>query len=290
MLAASMVIGLGDTVFVQDAGRRIAVFDPNGAPVREVVTAFGVTGGMAGSHSRFDAMSTGELLLGANVATKDLSGVPLYFTDSRGGLQKAFGTPNLGTMGSATFRVITRAAVDGRFWVVERSNYRLEEVDARSGSILRVVGVHAPWITRPLLMSEVEARAFEKTVPVKYGRVDPRNKPTHLEFAPAPALETMQLDSQNRLWVQWRIAAAGWDTVTLKYPEPEEFRLSKELDDLLYASVVDVIDLTTNTLVMRHRMPFYAQLAGPEFVAHSYYDDVGRPRAEVWRVRPKSPE
>jgi len=58
----------------------------------------------------------------------------------------------------------------------------------------------------------------------------------------------------------------------------------RSLNDSLWHTLVEVIDLETRSVLVRHRFPFHAQLAGPGVVAHPYLNDKGETEVETWRM------
>lgn len=285
---SQFLVGLGDSLYLLDYGRRFSVFGPDGKFARErrlqlsPNTGFGLTRTLM-------PLADGRIIVNSSIPSKDYAGIPLFQVNQSGSIDKGFGTMNLASIGSLSMRVVTAGRDNKTAWVAEPGNYRLEEIDLVTQETKRVIGVNAPWFDHAPIMTVEESRDhFAKTTMVRKN-VDVNKRPERMEHAPMTFLRDMQLDERGRMWLVWQVPAAGWDTVTLKYPHLEEMAISNELNDRLWSSVVDVLDVERGALVARRRFPFHAHLAAPEFIAHSYFDESGIPKVEVWQMRVTPP-
>jgi hypothetical protein len=133
-------------------------------------------------------------------------------------------------------------------------------------------------------MNREEARTRFKQAKRVIVNSDPGRKSGFMQREPATLLRGMQADGNNRLWLVWQVPRAGWDTVAVTYPKADEMQINTASNDLLWETVVDVVDPTSKQLLARRRFPFHAHLMRPGYLAHSYYDSMSAPAVDVWSV------
>lgn len=288
------VLGLGDTLFVNADGRRINVYAPDRVPVRETILTFSNNNCESSYGGQVLPLPDGRLLLGVGAATSATSDSSLFLSDVNGMLLFAFGTPST-TQPGWTCRSLARDTSRGGVWVAEPRGYRLELLQipepGEPMQILRSIGVVAPWFMdgqRPFMTAE-ESSASVAKYGIRY--IDPpKERPIRLTSPPSSGLRNMFVDAEGtRLWLAWQVPAAHWDTVPLRYTYPEESMLGDELNDALWTTVVDVIGSRRNVLLLRQPFPFYAQLAAPGVLAHSYYSSAGEPEVDIWGIARRVP-
>jgi len=278
----SFVVDAADTIHVLDSGRRISVLTLDGKGIRDVRTTVTINS-ESGLSQAYIPRPDGSIIASASSAAPNFAGIPLYALSNHGEIEKAFGTPNLSSMGAHTARILSAGVEIGRVWVAEPTNYRLEEVRVSDGSVTRIIAIAAPWFDKSPIMtkSESDVRFAESRIQVV--KMDLKSRPTKVSIPPRTALRGMQLSS-GKLWLLWQLPAPRWDTVGTKYPFPEEMRLSSELNDRMWITAVDVVDVDQGKLLARQYFPFHAHLIAPEFMGHSYYTKSGEPRVDVWRL------
>jgi hypothetical protein len=89
----------------------------------------------------------------------------------------------------------------------------------------------------------------------------------------------------DHLWVAWQVPAPGWREVSLRYPLPDDMLIGAELNDQLWHTIVDVLDLSADRLLARTHFPFHGHLAAAGVVAHPYFDAKGETVVELWSVK-----
>lgn len=289
-----LFVAPGDSLYVAADARRVNVYDPDGTPVRQTTLQMGSIPCFAGTGGLFVALDDGRLVIGQDVRTDGLLGVPLQLVDREGGHRQGFGVRNTASVG-ITCRSLAWDAATQSLWASEAHGYRLEQLGASAEGVFRTIrqiGVQAPWLRdgRPPLLTPEALAAELATATVRRVDVDVRRRPERLAHPPQAVLRNMQADSAGRLWLAWRVPAPGWDTVTLRYPLAEEHTLSDELDDLLWHTVVDVIDTRRARLLVRDTFPFHGHLATAGVLAHPAYSATGGPEVTLHQLRLRAPE
>ena len=285
-----MTLSAGDSLFVAADQRRINVYAPSGAFARQTILQFTNASCLSSTGNVFAPLSDGRLAIGSSVLSRDQLEHPIALADADGQRATSFGVANTSTIGSLSCRAIVADPAAGVLWALEPFGYRLEELQRSPEGRFRTVrqlGVRAPWFREgedPFMTPEqlVESLASAK---VQVQQATPRTRPTHLTRPPSSSLRNVLRDAEGRLWLAWRIAAPRWDTVTLRYPLADELSLSDELDDLLWHTVLDVVDTRSEALLVRDTFPFHGQLAAPGVLAHPRYSPSGGIEVDVYRFR-----
>lgn len=292
--AHGLFVAPGDSLYVVADARRVNVYDPDGTPVRQTTLQLGSIPCLAATGGLFVALDEGRLVIGQEARMDRLLGMPMRLVDREGGHLQAFGVRNTASIG-ITCRSLAWDAATQSLWAAEAHGYRLEQLGASADGVFRTVrqiGVRAPWLRdgRAPLMTPEALEAELATATVRRVDVDIRRRPERFVQPPQAVLRNMQADSAGRLWLAWRVPAPGWDTVTLRYPLPEEHTLSDELDDLLWHTVVDVIDPRRARLLVRDTFPFHGHLAAAGVLAHPAYAATGGPEVTLHQLRLHAPE
>ncbi len=283
-------VGADDSVFAVSSDRRLLVFGPDQKFARGTTLAHGVST-MSNVAPSIQTLPSGRVVMSAFVRTPALDGLPVFLMDTSGKLAQAFGSLSIALPRSFTTRVLTREAHTGALWVADPAWYRFERYEAQGDSFARepsrVLGVRSPWVfggNRPLMTAAEGHELFENAKQVII-KSDVRARPRVLEREPTTTMRSLRI-AGDTMWVAWQVPAPNWNKVELTYPLANEMMISSDLNDSLWNTVVEVLDVRTNRVLLRKHFPFHAQLAAPGTLAHPYFDEVGNVLIDIWAIRP----
>ncbi|MEX2611418.1 MAG: 6-bladed beta-propeller [Gemmatimonadota bacterium] len=255
----ALTVGPGDSLYVVHDRNVVSVFDSAGEYVRggAVPTPF---------MERVIALDNGNLISFSQLQTPSLYGIPFHVVDSEGNILRSIGTPNIANFGNMLLRTIS-AGSDGRLWVAESVNYRIEVMDSL-GSIHRVLAVQPPdsWNLQMYIDRAAAIKVRERSTKTIVRSDMLKHRPATMPLPPRPAITGMAEDGEV-LWVTIAVPAVGWDTIRVKWDRSTtELVQQPEMRQLLYRTAIDAVDLETGNLVARHYLDGYAFLDPHGFI------------------------
>lgn len=258
-----LVMGPGDSLIAIDrAARRATVFDPEYRVARTIqLRAY------SGDAIR---LPDGRLVVTGNSRTAALIGLPLHLLDARGTLVRSFGSIDERVDLRDRFSMLRSIAPSayGGIWSAKPNSYIIEKWDT-TGSLRVRVERSADWFrpwTRP------------------QGALGVTRQP--------PWLVDMA-EHSDTLLVLIRVDDSEWQPRrTAPAPGvPGEFWMPDADKELLYDTIVEVIDVKSGRLVVSQR--FRQNLLGivsADMVASYEEDEQGNPKYVVWRLNLLRPQ
>ncbi len=247
----------GDSVYVADA-RSVHVFAPNGAFVR--TDALPVVVRIPVIRRDGSAVVAGALQTAAGV------GAPFHFL-GRGmeTITRSFGNPVTGSPSSAPVPGHLGMAErrDRGFWVVDVLEYRLTEWDSTGTPRQVLVGDPAWWVA-----------------PTKTSRRDTVAVP------PQSGIRRVYEDPAGLLWVATHVPGARWREGWGPRQPGGGYLITGIRFDLLYDTMIEVIDPRSARLLTSVRVPGYvSEFLGPDEILQTTEDTSGVPWALVRKIR-----
>lgn len=208
---------------------------------------------------------------------------PIHFLSDAGVVERSAGTDDVLSARGGRRRALGRVEDDG-FWIAEIGTYRLERLDL-NGEVTRTLGVSAPPSFYSLTFMSREAAEEAR----RQARVTNRSELMAARPATLPAPPIFRVAGlgvlDDMLVVVANVPAAGWDTIQVAYASGGEVALEDGVYPRIYATVVDVVDPATGTLLARTRLPGYGALASDSVIATLHADEYGVITGRLFRVR-----
>ena len=216
-----IVVGSGDTLYVYDHSQlRRSVFDPGHEFVRtERIPAY---------MRDMVPLPSGRMIVNSTIRTADGVHWPLHLVGADGGVLQTFGNETASSRPDDSFLELRAIAVDGdgMLWVAPRNAYELATYSMagmRLEPTNRRYGRQADW--------------FPPWTESSRGTEPPRPNVKQIAFGS---------EDPTLLWVLIIVADAEWA------PVPPQ-RATRELDDSLYDSILEVIDLKSGSVLASRR-------------------------------------
>jgi hypothetical protein len=252
---SSLLVGPGDSLYVSHDGFLISVFDSSGVYARRIQLEHDISDASLGHVS-----SEGVLVktgLGLDLARRT-SGVHRY--DHEGRHRGGIGPPGVFTLKPDSLRGPPQPSlrnfgvspsVEGRIWLVENGNYRIEEIGP-GGQVERILGVRNPLSWNAQLIMSVDE--FVNAGPPPYPS-SPR-PPVRLRVRGITEL------TPELLAVVVSVAAEDWQSVELRRHDryPDTHFASDAFQDML-RGVVDIIHVPTGAVLARTSVPGYTRMS-----------------------------
>ncbi len=247
----------GGILRVGDPGlRRVTEFDASTGELLRTVSDHPVNG-------RFAVLDDGRFVWSGPVRTRAEAGYPLHVYSRTGNWERSYGVDDP-VLHPDMAELLVRVVVPGpgsTFWAASPNEYRIEHWDA-SGSLLRAIVGDRPWFDPWHSIGRVEVSR---------------------EVPPPPILSGLALDEDGLLWV---LVSRPSDTWRDSFTGEMDSRGNPVRDpDLLYTSVLEVLDPRTGQMLAFHTFPNVVRLAGPGAIWRTWADERGLPRAAVTPVR-----
>jgi hypothetical protein len=188
--------------------------------------------------------------------------VPFHVFDWASGTVSAVIRPDTtGPLHGSRNLLVARA--DGNsFWAVTTDHYRLERLDARTGEVLQVVTRDVEWFPPGQ----------------RFGGLD-------REVPPVTRITDMASDDDGLLWVVLATASSEWRPLPPARVMGTETYTSDAQMQLLYDTVVEVLDPQTGNAIVSERFPGrMTRLLGAGRAWRYDEDDVGNPTLVVYRL------
>jgi hypothetical protein len=265
---AAEMFDAGDTLYTFDPWHgRVTVYGPDYQFVRtDPFPANLVDDAVVLGGGRYVVASTATMPMGNN--QREILTVPLHLVVG-GKIVRSFGKDTISLQGSVgeaaeNYRRLG-LSTRGRVWASHTFRYVIERWDT--------AGAHELSIVREVDWFPVE----------KHGYSDP------LRQRPHPSMVAVWEDSQGRVWTMSRVADAKWrERRNWKSPYTGSGsigRLTPELEDSVYDSIVEVFDPERGLLLTSARLdkPFYA--GGVGFLYSDGATPDGGNTKEIWRLR-----
>lgn len=242
-----IVVGFGDTLYVYDHSLlRRTVFDPDHEFVRtDPIPAF---------MRQIVPLPSALMVVNSRIATRERVGWPLHTIGPDGGVFHSFGADPPVSRPDRTVHEDRSIAIDGGglLWVAPRNAYELSTysaVSARFEPTNRLYRRQAEWF-QPWTDRSPDGRPRPSVAQIAFAAEDP-----------------------TLLWVLISVADPEW--APLRQPT----RSSKELVDSLYDSILEVIDVTSGSVLASRRFgPTLSQLTFQGLIPALRIDDSHR----VW--------
>jgi hypothetical protein len=248
----------GDSIVVYDGGNdRLAAFSGEFEPgwTAADITTFG--GGSLVALRDGGFVRSGESGRGAN-----RSRAPLHLLDTEGRLVRSFGADSADPTAPGTMYPTLAATSDGQVWAANRSRYRLI-LWSTDGTPIRTIERSVEWFP---------SRASSAAVTP--------------DQAPVPAIDAIHLDDEGRLWVFIEVGAPDWsDGLGPAEDGAHGIRYPVTDPELVYETVIEVLDATTGELLASTRVPQRIGIVVDDGLAASDFEDsTGVPRVQLMRL------
>ena len=253
-----LIVPTGDSLVAFDpAARRATVFGPGHEVIRFFALPVAVTSAVP--------FPDGGVLVAGEGRSRTYSGIPMLLLDSAGRTSHPVGADDEtldldNPYGSV--RIVGKGP-QGTAWSARLNEYLIERWD-RSGqrimSVRRMADWFQPW---------TRVAGIPRLV-----RPQPR------------ITDVRQID--NHLWVLIQVADANWRAREGKpVPGMKGATVTPDADkELIFDTIVEVIDLSTNRLLASHRLSQHILGFVDDGLVASYAEDAqGNPRYAVWRLK-----
>ncbi len=255
----------GDSIVLAHSYRRFSVFAPDGRYIRG--------GPLPTPPHTIMHLPDGGFIINGTLRSGPASALPLHALADDGTLLRSFGTENI-FGGGTSQRILAPRLVGAGFWLSERGQYRLEQVDT-TGQTTRVITVATPWWFVFSTPAEVEAYFDTVRPPDDMPRSADR-RPPRLARRPPFSVVSVVPDSAGLLWVAHHTHVGDWDTLDAEYDRgTSEVRLADDMKGRMFRTVLDVIDPEQRTLLARRIIPGYGWIANDGAFIHMQYREDG---------------
>ncbi len=275
----AIAITPGDSILLAHSYLRFSVFAPDGRYARG--------GSLPTPPNAIIPVPGGGLIINGTLQNQQRRGLPLHQLATDGSLIRSFGTDDIFGSGLSE-RTLAPRLIGTSFWLSERGQYRLEQVDTL-GQVSRVITVATPWWF--VFGTPLEVQAYFDTVrPPEEMSASADRYPPRLSYRPAFAIASVVPDGAGRLWVAHHTHVENWDTLDAEYETgTSEVRLADEMKGRMYRTVLDVIDTKRGTLLARRIIPGYGWVANDGTFIHMQYREDGIVSMDVLTLRLQGP-
>lgn len=258
-ISAVLPTGTDTFVLIDNAHRRASVMKRDIGLVR----SYSIPGGVFPAGGAM--LTSGRLLLNANVAERSTVGLPLHVVSSQGTLLRSFGSvegyylaPDL--LGASR----QMAVVDSEYvWTARRSPYVLELWSVKSGERVRGYSPQRQWW-----------QPDENT-----GLLSP-------EHTPPSRVQGIYYDpSVPALVVAINVAGSNWRSALVRQEEREGTYWLPRDWGAVHNTIIEAIDPRSGALLGSRRIPAYVRgVASTGYVFSYRQDDIEVDRMDLWRV------
>jgi hypothetical protein len=256
----------GDSILVIDRrGRRASIYNSGLGFIRSIP--------LAAAFTPFVVASWPDRVIGNGIRnTPEAFGLPLHvisYGREQMTVRKSFGPENrdgLPGQSPALLFMPMSGTKDGSVWAADRFRYRLSKWSA-DGRLLSQLVRRSQWF--PNAVDGDQSAIGNPTTP------------------PPTVVRSIHTDSSNLIWVLINVGSANWKSAwTGVRAGAAEAGRAAVRDDLLYDSIVEVIDPVSARVIARREFPgFLMSLLAPARAAKYSVDADGFPVISVMNMR-----
>ncbi len=250
----------GDSIIrVLDAGQsRQSWFRANGSYIRSEPF-------LAGPARRTALTRAGTVVVAATLSAPATAGFPLHRIGSDGRVIQSFGRQYAvnNRMVPADYRMRFTVAPNGGLVTVHELDYRIQLL-SEQGVLVKEFRRDAPWFRR----RDVYRGAS-------------------LANPPDPYVQDLFVDSEMRAWILITRGGANWRDGLGKTVRDASGQECQPVEDeqVVYRSVLEVVDLRVGRLLVRSELPgYFHHLVSDQVIAQLAESENGRPVVRLWSI------